>query len=90
MDNHSRTHDIKLVSIGNSKGIRIPKSIIQKYGFESEILIEETEEGLLLRQKDENKLSWADTFKAMADEDEDWEDFDVTLLDGLDDVESDS
>ena len=90
MDNHSRTHDIKLVSIGNSKGIRIPKNIIQKYGFKSEILIEETEEGLLLRQKDENKLSWADTFKAMADEDEDWEDFDVTLLDGLDDVESDS
>jgi len=40
--------------------------------------------------KDENKLSWADTYKAMAGETENWNDFDVTLLDGLeeDDIAS--
>ncbi|MBW2166452.1 MAG: AbrB/MazE/SpoVT family DNA-binding domain-containing protein, partial [Deltaproteobacteria bacterium] len=33
----------------------------------------------------DNKLSWEDTYKAMADEKEDWDDFDTTLLDGLED-----
>jgi len=90
MESQSRIHDIKLVSIGNSKGIRIPRTIIQRYGFKSNLLLEETENGLLLRQKDEKKLSWANTYKAMADETENWEDFDVTLLDGLDDGDIDS
>jgi len=90
MENQSRIHDIKLVSIGNSKGIRIPRTIIQKYGFKSDLLLEETVDGLLLRQKDDNKLSWSNTYKAMAEETENWEDFDVTILDGLDDDEVDS
>ena len=41
--------------------------------------------GLLLRKKDNNKLSWEDTYKAMANEKEDWDDFDTTLIDGLED-----
>jgi antitoxin MazE len=90
MENQTRTHNIKLVSIGNSKGIRIPKAIIQKYGFKSNLLLEETERGLLLRQKDETKLSWANTYKAMASENESWDDFNVTLLDGLEDGDIDT
>ena len=90
MESQSRIHGIKLVSIGNSKGIRIPRIVIQKYGFKSDLLLEETVDGLLLRQKDDNKLSWSNTYKAMAEETENWEDFDVTILDGLDDDEVDS
>jgi len=90
MEKQMRTHDIKLVSIGNSKGIRIPKTIIQKYGFKSTLLLEETERGILLRQKDEKKLSWTDTYKTMADENENWDDFDVTLLDGLEEDDIDT
>ena len=90
MENQTRVHDIKLVSIGNSKGIRIPKKIIEKYGFKSDLLLEETERGLLLRQKYENKLSWEETYKAIAEEAEDWDDFDVTILDGLDDGDVDA
>jgi antitoxin MazE len=52
-------------------------------------LLEETERGLLLRKKEDGKLSWEDTYKAMAEEKEDWTDFDTTLLDGLDDEEFD-
>ena len=33
MEKQMRTKDIKLVPIGNSKGVRIPKALIQKYGF---------------------------------------------------------
>ena len=85
MKNQIRSRDTKLIPIGNSRGVRIPKALLQKYGFKNTLLIEETEKGLLLRNKEEGKLSWEDTYKAMADEKEHWEDFDVTLSDGLED-----
>jgi antitoxin MazE len=85
MEKQFRAKDIKLVPIGNSKGVRIPKALLQKYGFNNSLLLEETDRGLLLRKKDDNKLSWEDTYKTMANEKEDWDDFDTTLLDGLED-----
>lgn len=86
MENKERSREIKLIPIGNSKGVRIPKSLLQKYGLKEFLLLEETDTGLLLRSKETNKLSWEDTYKSMAEEKEDWDDFDVTLLDGLDDA----
>jgi antitoxin MazE len=85
MHNQLRTREAKIVPIGNSKGVRIPKALLQKYGLKNSLLIEETDKGLLLRNKEESKLSWEDTFKSMADEKEQWNDFDTTLLDGLED-----
>lgn len=85
MEKQARTRDIKLVPIGNSKGIRIPKALLEKYGLTNSLLLEETDNGLLLRKKDDDKLSWEDTYKAMAVENEDWEDFDEALADGLED-----
>ena len=87
MEKQIRTRDVKVVPIGNSKGIRIPKVLLEKYGLKNSLMIEETEKGLLLRNKEESKLSWEDTYKAMASEKENWDDFDTTLLDGLDDEE---
>jgi antitoxin MazE len=85
MENQIRSRDVKLVPIGNSKGVRIPKALIQKYGLKNSLLIEETDKGLLLRNKEESKLSWEDTYKIMANEKENWDDFNSTLLDGLED-----
>ena len=86
MEQAMRTKDVKLIPIGNSKGIRIPKALIQKYGLWNTLVMEETDQGILLRKKeDEEKLSWEDTFREMAKEAENWDDFDVTLSDGLDD-----
>ncbi len=81
----AHVNELKLVRIGNSKGIRIPKSILQKYGFSDSIQIEEKENGIMLHSSNVSKLSWEDTYKAMRSEDEDWSDFDNTLQDGLDD-----
>jgi antitoxin MazE len=83
MEKQLRKRDVKLVPIGNSQGIRIPKSLLQKYGFSDSLVLEETGQGLLLRKKREDKLSWEETFKAMAKEGEDWTDLDAALLDGL-------
>lgn len=85
MENHLRVRDAKLVPIGNSRGVRIPKALLQKYGLKDSLLIEETDRGLLLRNKEESKLSWEETYKAMANEEEDWDVFDTTVLDGLED-----
>jgi antitoxin MazE len=85
MENQARVNDVKLVSIGNSKGVRIPQSLIRKYNLKDSLLLEETEKGLLLRNKEEKKFSWEETYKSMANEKENWDDFDLTLQDGLED-----
>ena len=85
MNKKTRTKDIKLIPIGNSKGIRLPKEILQKYGFSESVVLEEKEEGVLLHRKKDNKLTWEETFKAMSEEKENWNDLDVTLMDGLED-----
>lgn len=89
MEKQLRARDVKLVPIGNSQGVRIPKALLQKYSLANPLVLEETDQGILLRKKREDKLSWEDTFKAMAEEGEDWTDWDATLLNGLeeDDIE---
>ncbi len=89
MEKHIRVRDIKIVPIGNSLGVRLPKNLLQKYGLTDSLVLEETDQGLLLRKKHDEKLSWGDTYKAMACEDEDWSDYDSTLIDGLEDDEID-
>lgn len=89
MEKHIRVRDIKIVPIGNSLGVRLPKNLLQKYGFTDSLVLEETDQGLLLRKKYDDKLSWGDTYKAMANEDEDWSDYEATLIDGLEDDDVD-
>ncbi len=90
MEKQTRTKDIKLIPIGNSKGIRLPKKILQKYGFSESVVLEEKEEGVLLHRKEDKKLTWEETFKSMSEEKENWNVFDVTLMDGLEEENLDS
>ncbi len=90
MEKQIRTKDIKLIPIGNSKGIRLPKKILQKYGFSESVVLEEKEEGVLLHRKEDKKLTWEETFKSMSEKKENWNDFDVTLMDGLEEENLDS
>ncbi|OGL00751.1 MAG: hypothetical protein A3E31_14725 [Candidatus Rokubacteria bacterium RIFCSPHIGHO2_12_FULL_73_22] len=76
--------EFKVVPIGNSRGVRLPKAVLGKYAIRDAVVVEEREEGLLLRSKQDRRLSWEETFKAMAHEREDWSDLDGTLNDGLD------
>jgi len=75
--------EAKLINIGNSQGIRIPKKMISKYGFGQRIILEETEDGILMRAVRTGKLSWEDTYKEMAaaeqEEWTDWQNIDVDL-----------
>ena len=75
----------KLINIGNSKGIRLPKKLIQKYHLDEKLTLEEKKEGILIKADiPDNKLSWDETYKEMAKEKEDWSDFDLITADGID------
>ena len=75
--------EFKLVRIGDSRGIRLPRAMLLKYGWDDSLILEETEDGVFLRGA-ANRLSWEDTFRAMAAEGENWRDLDATVADGLD------
>ncbi len=76
--------EVKLVHVGNSRGIRLPKALLQKYGWSDSLVLEEAEEGVFLHGGETDKLSWRETYRAMAAEREDWSDFDVAVADGVD------
>ena len=63
---------------------------MQKYGFSESVVLEEKEEGVLLHRKEDKKLTWEETFKSISEERENWNNFDVTVMDGLEEETSDS
>ena len=63
--------DAKLITIGNSKGVRLPKAMIAKYGLAWEVVLEEVASGILTHAPDRGKLSWEDTYAAMAEDKDD-------------------
>ena len=84
MDQAPYTREVKLIPIGNSRGIRLPKTLLDKYGWSDRLLLEEMEESVVLRGEKTRHLSWEETYRAMAAGSEDWSDLDVTIADGLD------
>jgi antitoxin MazE len=82
-----KTVELKVVAIGNSRGVRLPKEIIERYAIQDAIVLEAREEALVFHNKRDKRLSWEDTFKEMAREREDWSDFAGTTADGLDPAE---
>ena len=77
------SREVKIIPIGNSQGIRIPKALLDKYGWSGRLVLEELAEGVVLRGKDTRTLSWEDTYREMAAAAEDWSDLDVASADGL-------
>jgi antitoxin MazE len=57
---------VKLVSIGNSKGIRIPRSIIKACGFEEEVELGVGDGMVVLAPVGKPRQGWDEAFAAMA------------------------
>ena len=60
-----------LVRIGNSRGIRIPKPLLEQTGLEGEVEIEVRGEQLLIRAANPPRARWAEAFARMAERGED-------------------
>ena len=75
---------LKVVPIGNSRGVRLPRELLTRYHIGETVVLEVREEGLLLKGSGDDRLSWEETYRQAAREREDWSDLDGTLLDGID------
>ena len=86
-----------IVQIGNSKGVRIPKALLEQLKFEQTVEFEILPEGLLLRPvKEENRLErprtgWTEMFSQALSEDgddaEQFEDWNPSALTEFEETE---
>ena len=66
----------RLVRIGNSQGVRIPKPLLEQTGLREEVEIEVKDDHLVIRPISHPRAGWAEAFQAMAERRDD------ALLDG--------
>ncbi|HEX4684424.1 MAG TPA: AbrB/MazE/SpoVT family DNA-binding domain-containing protein [Gemmatimonadaceae bacterium] len=81
--------ELKVTRIGNSRGVRLPASTLERYRVGDTLVMEERSDGILLRPAGPAiaKLSWEQTASEMAASDEQWAEWDSTVGDGLAEVE---
>ncbi|MCY4476899.1 MAG: AbrB/MazE/SpoVT family DNA-binding domain-containing protein [Gammaproteobacteria bacterium] len=84
MNQATTARELKVVAIGNSRGIRLPRELLRQYGWSDFITMEAAEDGVFLRGRRKARLSWKDTYRAMAAADENWREFDAVAGDGID------
>ena len=56
----------KIVPIGNSRGIRIPKAMLEHCGFGDEVELQTKNGALILRPVNTPRAGWAEAFAGMA------------------------
>ncbi|MBL9082484.1 MAG: AbrB/MazE/SpoVT family DNA-binding domain-containing protein [Planctomycetales bacterium] len=56
----------RIITIGNSKGIRIPKPLLEQSGLKDEVEIIATKQGLVIRPKTNLRAGWSEAFAEMA------------------------
>ena len=56
----------KIIQIGNSQGIRIPKPLLEQTGLEDEVELEVRDHELVIRSVKFARAGWADRFEKMA------------------------
>ena len=61
----------QIIRIGNSQGVRIPKTLIEDGKLSGEVELELHEDGILIRSLRKPRASWEAAFKAVADVDDD-------------------
>jgi antitoxin MazE len=61
----------QIIRIGNSQGIRIPKTLIEDGKLSGEVELELHEDGILIRSLQKPRANWDAAFKSVADVDDD-------------------
>ena len=61
----------QILRIGNSQGIRIPKTLLQDGNISGEVELELHEDGILIRSLQKPRSNWNAAFKAIADGEDD-------------------
>ena len=61
----------KIIRIGNSQGVRIPKPLIEESGLSGEIEMILRDDEIILRSAEEKRKGWNEAFERMAREGDD-------------------
>ena len=61
----------QIIKIGNSRGIRIPKLLIDQVGLGDEVEIAVQRDQLVIRPTSRPRYGWAEQFRAMAERGDD-------------------
>lgn len=61
----------KLIRIGNSQGVRIPKPLIEESGLSEEIEMILRDNEIVLRSAEQTRKDWDDAFEEMAEQGDD-------------------
>lgn len=61
----------RIIPIGNSRGIRIPKSFIEEAGFENEVEIRVVESGVLIEKVHAPRAGWSEAAEKLRERGED-------------------
>lgn len=61
----------RIVRIGNSQGIRIPKPLLEQSGLGTEVELEVHPNQIIIRSADQPRKGWAKSFQQMAAEGDD-------------------
>lgn len=56
----------KLIKIGNSKGVRLSRTLIEQYDLKENIVLEPTDNGILISSGKASRLGWEEQFKTAA------------------------
>jgi antitoxin MazE len=56
----------KVIKIGNSRGIRIPKSIIEQSGIKNEVELKVKDDKIIIKSLSEKRKDWDLVFKKMS------------------------
>ncbi len=62
----------RIVRIGNSQGIRIPKLLLDQTDFGSEVELELQENRIVIRSSKPSRYGWEEKFKLMAEHGDDY------------------
>ena len=56
---------VKIIRIGNSRGIRLSKSLIDQYNMKNELLLEMKKDSIVIRPAKNARSGWEKSFKKM-------------------------
>ena len=63
--------ELSVINIGNSKGIRLSKTILEKYNIQDKIELILEKEFIVLKPKTEPRKGWEEAFKEMHENNDD-------------------
>lgn len=56
---------VKIIQIGNSKGIRLSKSLIEQYDMKDELVLETKKDSIVIRPAENPRAGWEKSFEKM-------------------------